>query len=420
MSAYRIKWNNWRDGLIDASFRGVPFKVLKTTTEGGRRSVLHQFPFDDIPYWEDMGKEAGTYNINGFVVGSLANDFNYFGDRDKLKKALEEAGAAQLNHPFLGILQVGLLGKYKLEESFQDGGVAMFTMTFVDAGQSAQPAGILDVANIDQYVDDIIFNATEPNIFSKLKGYYQAAVAMGNKAVAAINSVYGAALTVQSEVVGMVSQVQTTLAQLRDGIRNLVGFPTQFSTALQNIFSTYRLFQPTTGGGGRTMVMAMLGIVNTPITDYTITETTKERIALAQAQYTMNEMLLAGCLAEAVRAAAYNDYTSYDETQTMLDDINDAIDVVLDAVSSGSQNDDLYFSIVEMRPVIVSILISKGANLPALRTISMPDDPQPALVLSERLYGTYTRDEEIINMNRISLRHPGFPKGGGDIVVLGE
>ena len=51
----------WRDNLLSASFRGIPFKVLDTTTQVGRRNVLHQFPFKDVPYVEDLGKNWNRF-----------------------------------------------------------------------------------------------------------------------------------------------------------------------------------------------------------------------------------------------------------------------------------------------------------------------------------------------------------------------
>ena len=41
---------SWRDQLEQASFRSVPFKVLRALTEVGRRVVVHQFPFSNVPY----------------------------------------------------------------------------------------------------------------------------------------------------------------------------------------------------------------------------------------------------------------------------------------------------------------------------------------------------------------------------------
>jgi prophage DNA circulation protein len=41
---------------------------------------------------------------------------------------------------------------------------------------------------------------------------------------------------------------------------------------------------------------------------------------------------------------------------------------------------------------------------------------EPALLTSYRLYGDYSRDEEITQRNRI--RHPGFVPGGATIKVV--
>ena len=133
--------SDWRDRLIwaeennqqrkKASFRGIPFFIRDSGRSVGRRNVVHQYPLKDIPYIEDLGQDIDEFTINGYVVQNKDNQQDYIDERDLLIEALRKFGPGTLIHPYYGELQVNLLGKARIEESFSQGGIARFTMTFV-------------------------------------------------------------------------------------------------------------------------------------------------------------------------------------------------------------------------------------------------------------------------------------------------
>ncbi len=139
---------SWREQLREASFRGVKFYVDGAETEVGRRTVLHEYPFKDIPWNEDLGKATRHYTVTAYVVQSLDNSYDYFVERDKLIAALEEKDAGTLIHPYLGELQVVLAERASIEETSADGGIARFRMPFRDAGDntSVQATQVWDSA----------------------------------------------------------------------------------------------------------------------------------------------------------------------------------------------------------------------------------------------------------------------------------
>ncbi|KAL6953373.1 hypothetical protein U1Q18_052067 [Sarracenia purpurea var. burkii] len=51
------------------SFRGVPFGLYGHSIDTGRRVVVHEFPFRDTPYAEDLGQRARGFSLDMFVVG---------------------------------------------------------------------------------------------------------------------------------------------------------------------------------------------------------------------------------------------------------------------------------------------------------------------------------------------------------------
>ncbi|MFV8529506.1 DNA circularization protein [Ralstonia pseudosolanacearum] len=130
---------SWRDELRPASFRGVPFETRgEHGLSGGRRRATHEYPQRDEPYVEDMGRKARERKITAFVIGS-----DYMTGRDALIEALEMAGSGELVLPFAGRRSV-VAGDFSMMESTEYGGMAVFTLSFTEAGQQAEPNSEVD------------------------------------------------------------------------------------------------------------------------------------------------------------------------------------------------------------------------------------------------------------------------------------
>ncbi len=119
----------WRDLLLPASFNGATFHVENGGKASGRRVAVHEFPKNDTPYAEDMGKMATRFSLNAYVIGPT-----YFIDRELLIGACEQEGPGLLVHPSMGALMVACMG-YSVTEDRQKGGMAMFNLEFVQAGE---------------------------------------------------------------------------------------------------------------------------------------------------------------------------------------------------------------------------------------------------------------------------------------------
>ncbi len=91
----------WKDRLVEASFRGVPFKVEDEGAPVGRRVETHEYPNRDKPYTEDLGKITFRPSITAYVVGD-----DCFDQRDRLIDALNKPGPGTLVHPTYGELKV--------------------------------------------------------------------------------------------------------------------------------------------------------------------------------------------------------------------------------------------------------------------------------------------------------------------------
>ena len=133
---------SWLSKLRPASFRGVSFKVLEGQLRFGRRSVVHEYPFRDTVWVEDLGKAARRIAFTGFIVGD-----DVIAQRDKLMKACEEVGAVEggeLVHPTLGRMTVSLVDGVSCVEHWDRGRVFELGFSFVEQGKRIFPNSVAE------------------------------------------------------------------------------------------------------------------------------------------------------------------------------------------------------------------------------------------------------------------------------------
>jgi prophage DNA circulation protein len=134
----------WRDALMPASYRGAQFHVEAASQENGRRIVMHQFPKRDIPYAEDMGREAFTFTVRAYCIAYPFNtdqrlyQRDYRISRNALIEQLEQEGMGDLQLPLLPSMKV-VVQKYRVTEEQKTGGYCTFDITFAEAGKALPP-----------------------------------------------------------------------------------------------------------------------------------------------------------------------------------------------------------------------------------------------------------------------------------------
>lgn len=153
----------WRDNLLPASFRGVPFKVESGSRTGGRRLALHEFPKRNEPYAEDMGRRGRRFPVTGYVIGE---DFQALALA--LATALDAEGAGTLVHPTMGAFQVKC-ESFTQHESRDKGRVVDFEMNFVEAGSAPTSNSGANTAAAVQPAADAANSASSAEIDDFLK-----------------------------------------------------------------------------------------------------------------------------------------------------------------------------------------------------------------------------------------------------------
>lgn len=439
---------NWKDQLRSGTFRGVPFSVEAAGLDTGRRAAQHEYPLRDRPYIEDLGRKTREFTIEAYVVGA-----EYMAARDRLLDACEQAGSGTLIHPYRGEMTVVCTG-CRVRESTDEGGLARFSLTFVDAGNNRYPTAALDTAGavdraanaglavsslkLDEDVDTSgpgwIADAAAGQI-GGLSGLLDGLVA-GEGATGAnadwttVSGGLSAALDDAGTSAGTAAEVMTGYGSLESllpptqvGLRQSAALLPGESGDLAR--SGARLAGRVGGllrGAG---MFSGSGAAASPArslepllaaAEYTaelpaVPQTTASRKRQAANQEAITAFVRRSAAIEAARTSAALEYASFDDAVST----RDAVVAALESQMETADDDAVYTALADLRTATVKDLGTRGASLKRLTTWR-PAQSSPALVVAHRLYGDAGREGEIVVRNRI--RHPGRVPGGTELEVL--
>jgi prophage DNA circulation protein len=90
-------------GPATGQLSGVNFAVLSEDMTHGRRVAVHEYPYRDTAWVEDMGRAARKITLRGFIVqDSTVYGGSVIAQRQALIAACEQKDTATLIHPTLG------------------------------------------------------------------------------------------------------------------------------------------------------------------------------------------------------------------------------------------------------------------------------------------------------------------------------
>jgi prophage DNA circulation protein len=120
----------WREQLQLASFRGFSFSVISTEIQFGRKSKLHEFPFSQKGFDEDLGRKLREFSFNAYLSGD-----NYLVDLKGLLNVIENnETSGTLIHPSIGSVQVKPTSDCKVLFDNKIGGREALFLSFVESG----------------------------------------------------------------------------------------------------------------------------------------------------------------------------------------------------------------------------------------------------------------------------------------------
>lgn len=393
---------SWRDSLQQGRFRGVDFLIDSHGASGGRRLALHEYPLRDLPYAEDIGRKAREFSIECYVLGA-----DYMAARDRLIEALEAEGTGALVHPYLGSRRVAVRD-YRLTESTRDGGLARFSITFVESGERAEPNSRLNTASIvDSRADDAIA-AVESDFASVFSTAGQPEF-VRTASTGTLGDVLSAIEAAGEAVPGVPSELtsfQSDLSGVSNGLTGLIQSPADLGQRVTGLIGSLSGIASRPGSALR----MYRGLFDHGDDALAVPRTTPARIQQADNQDAAHSLVRRAAVVEAVRASAGMQFESADDALAVRDELADRIDAEAETADDAS-----YVALTDLRAAMVADINARGAQLARISRWT-PKSTLPALVVAHKLYGDAERATEVVDRN--AIRHPGFVPGGDELEVL--
>ncbi|MEQ9852702.1 DNA circularization N-terminal domain-containing protein [Pectobacterium aroidearum] len=426
------KWR-WEEHLHQASFRGVPFAVVAANGSFGRRQAVHEYPYRDTAWIEDVGRSTRKMTLRGFLIQDSAkyNAPDVIKQRESLIAACETFGSGTLIHPTLGELTVSIPeGGLKINESMNSGRVFEFSLTIIESGlkvfaitgNSAAATLVKDgflktvstaaLAFIAQ-VKGEMRSATQA--IKTIKNVANFWVNMVNSTVSEVTNLgntlrstfgserygrYNRGNTDADNYQSLINQVmaqgvvdrESILDKTKD-VRNassIEGFADAVNVAVVAILNS--------SGGLEDRVRALENL--TTLSDSTLYATEADRNVSDSAVI----FIIVLCTAAMVSAAVEYNPSSSDEATALQNRVCEKLDDALVNVGNRAE-DDVYAQLLELRKSFIDAMRIKSGTLASVMQVTVPKT-LPSLTLANRLYQDATRSDELIQ--ETNPRHPAF------------
>lgn len=430
--------------LQPASFRGVPFGVVGAESRFGRAVVLHEYPFRDKQWPEDLGRGTRKFSIQGFLITDslVYGGGDVSGQREKLIAAVETQGTATLIHPTLGRLQVvvpddGLV----INDRMDAGSFAEFTLLCIEAGERVFPSASSDSADASDDAAQALDDGAESDWFDDVldavqygQSVFDMAVATATDWVFILNDV----VTDATGVFNMAARLPGNFGRFFSGA--LSGFaagllPTSLVYTLEDLVLAGTQAREDCIDAGIALVVAAaqdnpqgipaaarLCVERLIASTQNPADGVRLLIQLAQfypnrpsgvsvvgvatdtMQDAMGALVRRAALAGLVRVSATYNPFSEDDADSVRTTVCDALDA--EALIAGDHGDDAsYKALSNARGAVAFDLDARGAKVPPMRQFTFATN-LPSLVIAQQLYQDASRAEQLVD--EAQARHPAF------------
>lgn len=406
----------WRKQLQPATFRNVGFSVKAAQTQVGRRMVIHEYAQRDEAYPEDMGRKARAFTVEALVIGP-----DYIKARDALIDALEAPGPGLLVHPYYGRRTVVLANPARISETPDEGGLARFSLDFVEAGDNTQPSARIDTPSVVERRADaaaavLVEDFSDRFTVAGKPDFVEAgALTVAKDVMSALDGVRRRLvpdLSVLDDYTAAASGVSGKLA-------SLIRTPADFANQLLGLYAGL------TGLAGtpQSALAAYRGLASYGAGLPSVARTTPSRQQQATNQDALAGLTRRAALVESARVASRIEFDSYDQAAAVRDELAGRLDDEASGIGPGGAavtvTDPVYDALVSLRAAMVRDINTRGADSPRISSATL-SATLPALVAAYRIYGDATRADELVARNAGLIRHPGFVPGGTALEILAE
>lgn len=439
---------SWQEHIHPASFRGVPFAVVTGDGTFGRRQAVHEYPFRDSVWVEDIGRSTRRFTLMGFIIQSslVYTAPDVMTQRNSLIAACETAGAGTLIHPTLGELTVSIPdGGLRLRESKDSERVFEFSLTVIESGLR-----VFAITSSKSAVSTVktswlaLAAKTAATFISEVNSDIRT-VTQGIKTLKSTFSFWTGMVTrTVNEATNLSNTLKSTFGSSRYGRYN-TGTVGGSASGATNTTSTvpdtddYDLLvsqklSSSVEGRQQIQVLTTSLLISTSVDEYAsgvqsvidsllasevkgldlvrlfetlsgFSDTTyrpdSSDSSVATASQIYATTLTAGAMAY---ASSLYDPASYDEAADLLQRVVAVLDSAGLAAADAGYN-DVFSELSDLKTNVKTVLQDKGALLANVETVTF-SQPLPALNLANRLYQDGSRVESLVKM--ADPIHPAF------------
>jgi prophage DNA circulation protein len=436
--------------LKPASWKSTPFGVREASVSGGRKVAVHQYPFRDDQWPEDLGRRGRTVRITGFLLdggGQYGGQGSIQNQADQMIEACESSGSGDLVHPLYGRLTMQLLnfetrqaespGVLELRFEFAEAGTPMYPQVAADTQSQSVLSGFAAMAKAAQSWSIAVTEA----VHTALGG---AAI---SSALQSLTSIANAAATTATSLVSMVGilpgqfgrfvgQTVTDAQKTASSVEELAGLGAAARGSVED--ASVALLQAAAEGEYASPALAQAAaaaaagspqtLSTAVLSDTDVVDVASGVQALVQAVQAANsdpaaavlaclaladfpavaqpssEQMIANAavtalarrmaLCAAVQSSAAYVPTSQQDAANMRDQIAQVIeDEMLIAGDAG--DDSSYLALQSLLSALVSDMAARGASLPQSVQVTF-SGPLPSLVIAQQLYQDVSRESELV------------------------
>lgn len=421
---------SWRNEKQEASFRGVPFFCETDEQPVGQRAQVNEYPLRDMPSVQFLGKKAMRITMSAWVAGD-----DFLEKRDALLDALEAPGPGELVHPWFGRMKASAVDS-SVSHSRKEQGMSRFSLVFIREEESETAPSIQQniaaTLGAELQATDAIFIDRFSELISSIDMLAiraDAVVRPITEIMTVISEIYGDVTAIIDSGLSVVDEIISAPSRFAE---NLLSFVRSASGDFNGFYNN--IFGMATVGGIDLRLRSIETIKRVPMPisqgSYQFVAATKqlvERAILIDAMGGAAKFPSAGSRPSRLkkRMPAVSDNTiaqaesvdiesfAYDTLGVeyvpvpVADDIwrlrTNIGETVWSAMTNSVGED--YEALSSVRGLVLRHLgrVARGSS--SIIEVKNPV-PQPALVLSYRLFGDARRAAEIISRNQII--HPGF------------
>lgn len=373
----------YKPKYIPASFKGVPFEALDSSSEHGRRGAEGEFPFGESTAYADLGRKIRRYTISGRFAAN-----SHIADAAALIAVCEMPGPGVLVHPTRGAVTVACTSLSVRDNPIEEQGVTYFDADFVEAnifGAGLQFGGLLgglDLSTIIGAVGLFFQDSYKPDA---VRWYNSLQVAnTGAEAVAKIAEQYNKVTSNSRDV---------KVYQLLNNFNTVVNDP----FTVRNPETLYRVIVNgmgfvDTASAAEAKVAAFKSIANWAAKASSLAG---EAGISEGAVYTAVRILAAGYM---TRGILESTTTTLDAALTEFDMVSKILAEEAEVVNTECADPRLYMALRDFTITIQATLLHRAYELPALVSYQFAGPTHP-LVAAYEIYDDATRFRDLETRN---------------------